>query len=197
MLNTGRVLSVPESSVIDTGSQRIVYREESPGTFEGVEVKLGPRMSGPKSEVMYPVLSGLTVGERVVTSGSFLVDAETRLNPAVGSIYFGGSGGSQSNASKVTTVRPSTPDDPDAKIQVSLAKLSPEDRKLAAAQKFCPVLPDSRLGSMGPPVKLSIEGKTVFLCCSGCRKKALSNPKETLATVEGLIAKGQGAGQKN
>jgi hypothetical protein len=49
---------------------------------------------------------------------------------------------------------------------------------------------------MGPPVKLTIEGKTVFLCCSGCRKKALSNPKETLATVEELITKGQGAGQK-
>ena len=35
-------LAVPESAVIDTGSQTIVYRETSPGIYDGVEVKLGP-----------------------------------------------------------------------------------------------------------------------------------------------------------
>jgi Cu(I)/Ag(I) efflux system membrane fusion protein len=188
VLSEDRILAVPESSVIDTGSQRIVYRESSPGVYDGVEVHLGPRMSGPGGAMFYPVLSGLKQGDTVVASGSFLVDAETRLNPAASSIYFGGSGGSKTNQSSVTAVRPSTPEDPDAKIEAALAELSPEDRKLAESQRFCPVLPDSRLGSMGPPIKLTVEGTPVFICCKGCQKKALANPSETLANVKKLLA---------
>ena len=76
-----------------------------PGEFDGVLVQLGPRMLGPDGVTFYPVLCGLELGERIVTSGSFLVDAETRLNPAAGSIYIGGSSGSVSPPSR--TVRPS------------------------------------------------------------------------------------------
>lgn len=192
MLEQGRLLAIPESAVIDTGSQRIVYREASPGVYEGVEVALGPHMSGPDGAIFYPVLRGLSRADHVVTSGSFLVDAETRLNPAAGSIYFGGSSGSKIAGSSVTTVRPSTPEDSDSKVQAALAKLSSEDRALAQAQRFCPVLADSRLGSMGAPVKLIVEGEAVFLCCNNCRKGALANPKQTLAKVKTLTDAGNG-----
>ena len=188
MLAEGRVLAVPESAVIDTGSQTIVYRETSPGIYDGVEVKLGARMTGAQHEVMFPVLDGLKQGDLVVTSGSFLVDAETRLNPAAGSIYFGGSGGAHANGTSTKSVRPSTPEDPDAKIRASLATLSKEDREIAEIQKYCPILSDNRLGVMGPPIKLILDGQTVFVCCSGCTKKAKANPKETLANVERLKA---------
>jgi multidrug efflux pump subunit AcrA (membrane-fusion protein) len=184
LLEQGQVLAIPETSVIDTGSQTIVYRQSLPGVFEGVKVSLGPRMSGPDDVPYFPVLSGLLRGEIVVTAGSFLVDAETRLNPAAGSIYFGGSSGSKSGGG--TTVRPSTPEDGDAKVNQALAKLSEEDRRIAEKQKFCPVLADSRLGSMGVPVKLDIENQPVFLCCDGCKKSALDNPQETLAKVKKL-----------
>lgn len=179
----GRVLAVPEGSVIDTGIQRIVYRQDTPGVFEGVEVALGPRMSNPEGATFYPLLGGLEQGSRVVTSGSFLVDAETRLNPAAGSIYFGGSSGSKSGGA--TTIRPTTPEDSDAKIEAALANLSPEDRARAREQKYCPEL-DSLLGSMGTPIKLLVEGKPVFLCCSGCKKKALADPQATLAKLAKL-----------
>ena len=92
-LDRGEVLAVPEGSIIDTGRQKIVYRQVLPGEFEGVLVQLGPRMAGPNDVTFFPVLSGLEAGELIVTSGSFLVDAETRLNPAAGSIYIGGSSG--------------------------------------------------------------------------------------------------------
>jgi hypothetical protein len=39
---------------------------------------------GPLAGEFYPVLSGLEEGERVVTVGAFLVDAENRLNPTRG-----------------------------------------------------------------------------------------------------------------
>jgi Cu(I)/Ag(I) efflux system membrane fusion protein len=88
----GSVLSIPEQSVIDTGTRKIVYVEREPGVFEGVEVELGPRMNG-----HYPVLSGLLPGDQIAAAGSFLLDAETRLNPAASSAYFGASGTSNAN----------------------------------------------------------------------------------------------------
>src|SRR5262249_30593551 len=84
----GEVLAVPESAVIDTGKHKLVYIERMPGMFDGVEVVLGPRCSD-----AFPVISGLEPGQRVVAQGSFLVDAETRLNPRLGVAYFGASRG--------------------------------------------------------------------------------------------------------
>jgi membrane fusion protein, copper/silver efflux system len=179
-LKDGLLLSVPESAVIDTGQQTVVYRELAPGLYEGVKVSLGPRMEGPEDVPFYPVLSGLNPGERIATSGSFLVDAETRLNPAAGSIYFGGGTGARSESSE-PAARPSATDDREARIRNNLAKLSAEDRALAAQQVFCAVLEESRLGTMGVPIKLQIGGTTVFLCCPGCRAQALSDPQATLA----------------
>src|SRR6185436_3448453 len=71
-----RILAVPRSAVIDTGDDTIVYVESTPGIYDMKSVKLGP-IAGE----FYPVLSGLDEGDRVVTVGAFLVDAENRLNP--------------------------------------------------------------------------------------------------------------------
>jgi Cu(I)/Ag(I) efflux system membrane fusion protein len=201
-LTQGRLLAAPEGAVIDTGNQQIVYRERSPGVYEGVAVKLGPRMTGLDHVVYYPLLKGLNRGDRIVASGSFLVDAETRLNPAAGSIYVAGASGSGQRPD--STVRPSTPeppaDDEDAapneeadgdQIRESFAKLAPDDRTLAERQKFCVVLPKSRLGAMGPPVKLLIKGQPVFLCCEGCRAKALADPDATLKKATALRERSQ------
>lgn len=72
-----RVVSVPESAVIDTGDNTMVYVESAPGLYDARGVTLGPR-----SGAYYPVLDGLVLGERIVTRGAFLIDAEARLNPA-------------------------------------------------------------------------------------------------------------------
>ena len=183
-LKSGRVLAVPETSVIDTGSQTIVYRETLPGTYEGVLVTLGPKMTGPDNVTYYPVVKGLERGDQIATAGSFLVDAETRLNPAAGSIYFGSSGGSKSGGGTVTTVRPTTPENEDAKLIAAMKKLTPEDRTLAEKQKFCPILENSRLGSMGIPIKLMVDGNPVFVCCPACEKPATDKPAETLKKLE-------------
>jgi hypothetical protein len=184
-LEQGKVLSVPVFSVIETGDQAIVYRETLPGTYEGTLVTLGPRMAGPDRVAFYPVVSGLSPGDRIVTSGSFLVDAETRLNPAAGSIYFGGSGGG-STGGGVTTARPSTPEDTTSKIAAAMAKLPARDRALAEAQALCPVLDESPLGAMGVPVKVNVHGEDVFVCCPSCVKQASAEPQKTLERVAEL-----------
>jgi hypothetical protein len=74
------------------------------------------------------------------------------------------------------------------KVKASLALLSPEDRKVAEAQKVCPVSGEA-LGSMGTPYKVELEGQPVFLCCDGCLKKARDHAHETLAKAQELKAK--------
>jgi Cu(I)/Ag(I) efflux system membrane fusion protein len=178
VLQRGLALAVPESAVIDTGRLKIVYRQASPDVFEGVLVELGPRMAEPGSPIaFYPVLRGLEAGDRVVTNGAFLVDAQTRLNPAAGSIYFGGSGGKTGQAA--VAVRPSTP-----------ADIGDLDQRLIESQRVCPVT-RKPLGSMGPPVKVVIGNHPVFLCCEGCEDRAKENPAKTLDAVAKLKAQGK------
>ncbi|OYW24475.1 MAG: hypothetical protein B7Z55_02100 [Planctomycetales bacterium 12-60-4] len=68
-------------------------------------------------------------------------------------------------------------------LTAALSKLSPADRLIAEQQRFCPVLDGSRLGSMGIPVKLTIDGQTVFVCCPGCQRAALEDSDATLKKV--------------
>jgi Cu(I)/Ag(I) efflux system membrane fusion protein len=190
------VLAVPERSVIDTGTRQIVYVERRPGLFEGVEVQLGPRVGD-----YYPVLKGLEPGQKVAAAGAFLIDAETRLKPSAGT-YFGASGGpAQSTArsampggmamdqaaeSRATAQTSAASDGENAeKTKENVAKLSPEDQELAARQKSCPIT-GLRLGAMGVPVKLTLKGRTVFLCCPGCVEQAKKDADKTLQKVDEL-----------
>src|SRR5262249_21896493 len=88
----GRVLAVPESAVVYTGARKFVYYQKTPTTFEAVLVELGPLIAGPDGEGFYPVRKGLQEGQHVVTTGSYLLDAENRVSAAAGSIYYGGTG---------------------------------------------------------------------------------------------------------
>lgn len=85
---TEEPLAVPFEAVIDTGERTVVFIDRGKGTYEAVEVVLGPRAGE-----YFPVLKGLVPGDRVVASGAFLLDAEARVNPAAAAAYFGASGG--------------------------------------------------------------------------------------------------------
>lgn len=197
------VLAVPERAVVDTGAKKIVYVERQPGLFDGVEVQLGPRAEievGGRQIDFYPVLAGLQQGDRVAAAGAFLIDAETRLNPAASS-YFGASGGPQevtrsegprsaTPAAKPDMVTPKQLKAPSQEDLEAVAELPEEDRPLAQAQRWCPVR-DEPLGSMGTPVKITLRGKPVFLCCKGCLAKAKREPDAILQKVEQFKAQAQ------
>lgn len=80
---------------------------------------------------------------------------------------------------------------PKDEVEAERAKLTPADRAVVDAQELC-VVSDERLGSMGPPVKLEIKGRPVFVCCKGCKKEAEADPEKTLARVDELKAKRKG-----
>lgn len=103
------VLAVPETAVIDTGDQKIVYVEREKGVFEGLEVKLGPKVDG-----YYSVVSGLLPGDQVAAAGAFLIDAETRLNPAASAAYFGAGGGPSGGPAGATSTTATTVPGPDS-----------------------------------------------------------------------------------
>lgn len=86
---------------------------------------------------------------------------------------------------------PPTPVPPEdsAEIRASLAKLPPADKKAAEEQRLCPVRGDSLLGSMGVPVKVTLNGTPVFLCCKGCVAAAQRDPGKTLKAVADAKAK--------
>jgi len=75
------VLTVPDSAVIDSGTRRIVLVQVAEGRFEPREVKVGAR-----DDSHVQVLEGVREGERVVVSANFLIDAESNLKAAIGSM---------------------------------------------------------------------------------------------------------------
>ncbi|MEI6771999.1 MAG: hypothetical protein WCL90_10645, partial [Planctomycetota bacterium] len=86
-------------------------------------------------------------------------------------------------------IRPSTPDDEEATIAANLAKLSPADKKLALEQLLCASQENSKLGSMGLPIKFTIEGQTAFVCCDGCLNEAKADSSKTIARLKMLKSK--------
>lgn len=101
--------------------------------------------------------------------------------------------GSPQNSTPATATPEHAEHDDAAERQANFAKLSDEDRSLAEAQGYCAVTSEP-LGSMGPPLKLTLKDQPVFVCCKGCVNKARSNPDKTLAKVEQLKAKVKTAG---
>jgi Cu(I)/Ag(I) efflux system membrane fusion protein len=83
--NTGtRLLSIPRSAVIIAGARNVVFVADPQidGAFDMKNVKIGPlaTVAAENGAEYYPVLNGLESGDRVVTAGAFLLDAENRLN---------------------------------------------------------------------------------------------------------------------
>ncbi len=91
---------VPREAVIDTGRRQVVFVALGDGRFEPRDVTLGP--SGNENEI--EVISGVSAGENVVTSGQFLLDSESRLKDAVAKHLFAGMQGHPA-----ATTQPSAP----------------------------------------------------------------------------------------
>jgi Cu(I)/Ag(I) efflux system membrane fusion protein len=126
----------------------------------------------------------------VAAAGSFLLDAETRLNPAAASAYFGASGGPSGDTAGAGETSGARRDSQrgagheiSAAHRAQIDRLPEEDRELAAAQAVCPVTGEP-LGSMGVPVKVTIQGQVVFLCCQGCVAEIEAHPDKYLKQMK-------------
>ncbi len=73
-----QVLTVPEHSVIHSGTRDIVVLRIGEGTFQVREIELGVSGDG-----VWEVRSGISEGDEVVTSSQFLIDSESNLRAAI------------------------------------------------------------------------------------------------------------------
>jgi Cu(I)/Ag(I) efflux system membrane fusion protein len=81
VFNAGKaapVVAVRANAVIDSGTRQVVLVAKGEGRFEPRAVKIGARGEG-----YVEVVNGLEVGEEVVTSATFLIDAESNLRAAL------------------------------------------------------------------------------------------------------------------
>jgi hypothetical protein len=85
-------------------------------------------------------------------------------------------------ADDATGSAPATGDQSEAEmIAASFASLSAEDREAATKQKVCPV--GGVLGTMGTPIKVSVAGHEVFICCEHCEEPLKAEPAKYLAKI--------------
>lgn len=162
-IDQGRALVVPRSAVLAAGDNSVVYVETQPGRFEIRRVVLGPVVGD-----QIVVHHGVTAGDHVAAKGNFLVDSAMQLT---------------GNPSLIDPLRHASDPSIDAKAAQNLAGLSPEDRALAEKQRICPVT-GAALGSMGVPLKISLDDRPVFVCCQACENQLKAEPARFLARLD-------------
>ncbi len=102
-------VQVPDSAVLRSGQQNTVFVALPGGRFAPRTVVLGM----PAQDDLDEVLSGLAVGERVVTSGQFLLDSESQLREAIQKMAPAGSAAqSESVANPLSTTVANTAERP-------------------------------------------------------------------------------------
>ena len=76
--NIGHRLAVPEDAVLFAGESRVVFVDLGGGQLKPVRIKTGQHAGG-----MIEVTEGLNLGDVIVTSGNFLIAAETKLKAGI------------------------------------------------------------------------------------------------------------------
>jgi Cu(I)/Ag(I) efflux system membrane fusion protein len=74
---SAKLLTVPSTAVLDTGERQTVFVDLGNGYLEPRSVETGERRGD-----RVVIVKGLTHGERVVSSGTFLIDSESQLKAA-------------------------------------------------------------------------------------------------------------------
>lgn len=108
--------------------------------------------------------------------------------PAILTAAISGCGGG-ANPAKETSNDPAAKDAAKTADELpGLKELDEGDRKLAEEQKTCPVSSEA-LGGMGKPYKITLKGRTFFLCCKNCEEEARKDPDKCLKKLDQLLAK--------
>jgi len=126
----GDALFVPESAVLKPGDRQLVFLDRGDGRLEPREIVTGARVEGG-----YAVLSGITEGDKVVTSANFLIDSESSLKAALSSM-----GGSTPSPGPQAAHAPAPPVPAAAAAPAAPPKTRPDAPK--AATYACPMHPE-------------------------------------------------------
>jgi membrane fusion protein, copper/silver efflux system len=137
-------LSVPADAVLDSGLRKIVYVESSDGVFEPRPVEVAGVFG---DEAI--LAGGIEAGERVVVSGNFLLDSESRMR--------------------------ASGDAPDATMQPVGEAKSKAAGVVTGGDVRDPVC-GMTLKASAVAAQENYQGKTYSFCSDSCRKKFLADP---------------------
>jgi Cu(I)/Ag(I) efflux system membrane fusion protein len=96
-------LLIPREAYIDSGTRQVAFVDLGNGKFEPRDIQVGVEAEDGMVEVLY----GLDEGEVVVTSGQFMLDAESKLREAVAKMM-------EAERAKTTKRTPASQGPPDA-----------------------------------------------------------------------------------
>ena len=164
--SSDKTLVVPRDAVLMAGSNSVIYVETEPGRFEIRPVVLGPACG---NDIV--IMSGLKEGEKVAVRGNFLIDSQMQL------------AGNPSLIDPSRAIPLEQKNEFSEKELEAIASLPEAEQELIKAQKICPVT-KMMLGSMGTPKKIDVNGKPIYICCMGCKKRLLDDPEKYLAVLE-------------
>jgi len=136
-------ISVPAEAILDSGMQKIVYLETSDGVFEPRPVELGGSFAK-----RVTIKRGLAEGDRVVTSGNFLIDSESRMKPA---------------ALRSVNEKPASSGHAEQASQES------------TTDPVCGMSID-RVKSLSSGIKETYRGDTYYFCSDKCHKQFMEEP---------------------
>ena len=144
-------LTVPLDALLDSGLTKRVYVDRGNGAFEARKVETG-RRAGDRVEVV----SGLATGERVVVSGTFLLDSESHLKSPQRSVA----------ANQMQSSMPASSPTPEAPVKDPSCGME--------------VNPAESVASGNTE---SYQGKTYYFCSRSCRDKFHGAPQKFLAAA--------------
>lgn len=148
-------LTVPVDAVIDSGEEKRVFVQRMNGVFEPRTVQTGWHF-GNRVEIV----KGLNEGERVVASGTFLVDSESRLK-------------SGQAASKEEPHQETTPPKPNLEPRVAMSEGKVKDAA-------CGMMID-KATAIAEGHTITRDGVTYYFCSDRCKKKFSSQPEHYAA----------------
>jgi RND family efflux transporter MFP subunit len=146
-------LLIPDMAVLRSGEKTTVFVALDGGKFDPRTVTLGPQAD----DDTYQVLSGLKEGERIVTSGQFMLDSESQLREAIQKMLNPNKSGTSAPAGQqsTTVTRPGT----NATGQGPLAGAAPAG-EAAVVKYICP-MPEHVSIEYDNPGKCPICGMTL------------------------------------
>lgn len=158
-------LSIPADALLDSGLKKQVFLDQGNGYFEPREVETGVRFGD-----RVQILKGLSAGDRIVVSGTFLVDSESKLRLAAA--------GASPNAAAMHQHS-----EADGDAHEAMGHHQP-----AASQVNGALVKDPKCGMNVDPAKataaglrLDYEGTTYYFCSKGCRDDFQKSPRKYLA----------------
>ncbi len=204
-------LVIPAEAVVDAGLRQTVYVDRGNGYFEARDLQLGSRVGD-----QVQVLHGLNADERIVVSGNFLLDSESRMKLAAAGMLSSPSRDPvcgmavDENAAKAAKRSSEYQGktyyfcsegckkkfDADPAKSLAKAKARPMSGPVVeAAREIDPVCKMKVDPTEAEAAKLTTEhqGKTYYFCNPGCKKKFADEPAKYLGSTEAKAAESSGS----